>query len=495
MIKMLDFTLDAAIISNTMTDNIQDDKFPSANSIPCRGLLSLLTEGIAVLAQGRVIYANTALCEMTGKNRGEIMGNRFLDLVSDSDRNLVSDYLRQITVAHAGSVDFILRRTVSAGRWVRLLASSLDLQGIYADETGICCSITDITKFQDRIIELERDNRRLRSHLDDTESVLMSFAPSDCNDILLVNRYVEALLGCSIRDIMSGRRHLFDFVFPEDLREVMAFYNGFPEQFDSAEMEYRIIRNDRQIRWVRDMGNTLYVERGYGMPRRVDHTIVDITEQKNREMELTEERRKLSSIIKNSSDMIYRVDKAGNFLDLNPAGRRLLGIEDDFSNKNILNFYIDPRQREILLDKLEKTGAAQQLVKWRVADDQLIDVAINAMTEQSAPGGGITYQGIAHNLTRTLELQRIETIKKIAGGLSDTINTPLMTLSLNMRALRDSLKSGLGNTEEMLEYIDEMEEAYAKIVSPMMVVRDKYWQFREVSDGSGGTIYEIREKS
>jgi PAS domain S-box-containing protein len=477
-----------------MHDNIQNDKFPSANPVPCRNLLSLLTEGIAVLARGRVIYANTALCEMTGRNRGEIIGCRFTELVSDSDRKLVSDYLRQHAVAHSGSVEFLLRRSAGAGRWVQLLASPLDLQGIYADEPGVCCSITDITVFQDRITELDRDNRRLRSHLDDTESVLMNLAPYDSNDILLVNRYVEALLGCSVRDIMSGRRHLFDFVHPDDLHEVMEFYKGFPEQFETAEIEYRIIRNDRQTRWVRDMGNTLYVERGYGMPRRIDHTIVDVTEQKIREMELVEERRKLSSIIKNSTDMIYRVDMAGNFLDLNPAGRRLLGIEDDFKKTSILNFYVDPRQRDILLDQLEKTGAAQQLVKWRVAGGQEIDVAINAVTEQSAPGDIITYQGIAHNLTRTLELQRMDTIKKIAGGLSDRINTPLMTLSLNMRALRDSLGAGSGNTSELLEYIDEMEKAYAKIVGPMKLVRDRYWKIHEVSDGSGGTIYEIHEK-
>ncbi|RJP37275.1 MAG: PAS domain S-box protein [Desulfobacteraceae bacterium] len=477
-----------------MNDNIADDKFPSANPVPCRSLLSLLAEGITVLARGRVIYANAALCEMTGRNRGEIIGCKFIELVSDSDRKLVSDYLRQHAVTQTGGVDFVLRRTAGAGRWVRLLASPIDLRGIYAEEPGVCCSITDITAFQDRIIELDRDNRRLRSHLDDTESVLMNFAPYDCNDILLVNRYVEALLGCSVGDIMNRRRHLFDFVHPDDLQEVMTFYKGFPEQFETAEMEYRIIRNDRQVRWVRDMGNTLYVERGYGMPRRIDHTIVDITEQKNREMELTEERRKLSSIIKNSTDMIYRVDMAGNFLELNPAGRRLLGIKDDFRKTNILNFYVDPRQRDILLDKLEKTGAAQQLVKWKVADGQVIDVAINAVTEQSAPSDNKTYQGIAHNLTRTLELQRIDTIKKITGGLSDKINTPLMTLSLNMRALRDSLKSGSGDTAEMLEYIEEMEIAYSKIVGPMTVVREKYWKVQEVPDGCGGTIYEIQEK-
>ena len=46
----------------------------------------------------------------------------------------------------------------------------------------------------------------------------------------------------------------------------------------------------------------------------------------------------------------------------------------------------------------------------------------------------------------------------------------------------------------MLQYLDEMEKAYNKIVSPMTVVRDKHWQIHEVSDGSGGTIYEIKEE-
>jgi PAS domain-containing protein len=135
---------------------------------------------------------------------------------------------------------------------------------------------------QDQIIELQRDNRRMRSHLDDTESVFMAFAPYDCNDILLVNRYVEALLGCSTKDILNGRRHLFDFVHPDHLPAVTAFYKGFPDTHESAEMEYRIIRDNRNARWVRDMGNTLFVERGHGMPRRVDHTLVDITDQKSR---------------------------------------------------------------------------------------------------------------------------------------------------------------------------------------------------------------------
>ncbi len=471
-----------------------DDKYPSANPVPFRNLLSMITEGVAVLARGRIIYANTALCEMAGKNRSEIIGCRFLDLVPESERVPVSEYLRHIDVASSGAVDFRLERHKSAGRWVRLHADSIDLRGVYAKAPGICCSLHDITDFQDHVIELQRDNRRVRSHLDATESVLISFSPYDCNDILMVNRYVEALLGCSIKELMNGSMHLFDFVHPDFLPQVMEFYNGFPDTYENAEMEYMIVRNDRQVRWVRDMGNTLFVERGRGMPRSIDHTLIDITELKNRELELEEERRKLASIIKNSSDMIYRVDKAGSFLDLNPAGKKLLGVKGDFRKLNIRDLYVNPQQRERLLKKVEEKGNAQQLVKWKVADGQEIDVVINAVAETSAHTGAPTFQGIAHNVTRTLEMQKLNTIKKITGGLSDKINTPLMTLSINMQMVRDAVSADPPDKEKILEYIDEMEKAYTKIVTPMMLVRDKYWEIREVSDGSGGTIYEIREK-
>ena len=182
------------------------------------------------------------------------------------------------------------------------------------------------------------------------------------------------------------------------------------------------------------------------MPRRIDHTLVDITDQKNKELELQEERRKRESIIKNSTEMIYRVDKAGNFIELNPAGMALLGITGDLHQRNILDLYVNHRQREGLLQQLEEQGHAQHVVKWRVAGDAVIDVVINAVVERTAQNEILTYQGIVHNVTRTLELQKLETIKKLAGGLSDKINTPLMTLQMNMQMIRDLLQPGQNDT-------------------------------------------------
>ena len=109
---------------------------------------------------------------------------------------------------------------------------------------------------------------------------------------------------------------------------MIEFYNGFPDAHENAEMEYMIIRQRPQSQVVRDMGNTLFVEREVGVFRGASTiTIVDITDQKNKEIELREERRKRESIIQNSTEMIYRVDKKGNFIDLNPAGMVASGLD------------------------------------------------------------------------------------------------------------------------------------------------------------------------
>jgi PAS domain S-box-containing protein len=322
----------------------------------------------------------------------------------------------------------------------------------------------------------------------------MSFAPYDCNDILLTNRYVEALLGCSVKEIMNGKVHLFDFVHPAYLDGVVDFYRGFPDTNENECLEYVIISKDGKQKWVRDTGNALFIERGHGIPRRIDHTIVDITEQKRREIELEKERSKLESIITNSTDMIYRVDHEGNFLELNPAGMQLLGIDGDPGEKNILDYYVDRNQRDLLVWQLEEKSRAQQTARWRISPGVTIDVVINAVAEVDDAAENFSYQGIVHNVTKTLEMQKIESVKKMCGSLSDKINTPLMTLSMNMQMLRDMLHSAHLDPDEIRACLDAMEKAYARITGPMETVREKYWGIEEVADGVGGTIYEIREK-
>ncbi len=464
------------------------------NPVPYRQVLSSISQGIAILSEGMVIYANGALCDIAGKNRGEMIGHLFLDLIADLDRPRIASYLQKIQETTGDEVVFRIHRSKNAGRDVVMKTMPIHLQGVCSKSRGLCCCITDITVHLERFQTLQRENRRMKSLLDDTESVLLSFAPYDCRDILSVNRHVEAMIGCSVKDIKSGRRHWFDFVHPEYLERVTAFYMAFPDVLENESMEYIVIGKDKTPKWVRDTGNVLFVERGHGMPRRIDHTIVDTTEQKKREFELGAERTKLASIIHNSTDMIYRVDYEGNFLDLNPAGVKLLGLEEGFRKKKILDFYVNPKQRDLLLKNCETArGCTQQVAKWRIGDGKRIDVVITVVAERDMTGRIFSYHGIVHNVTQTLEMQKLESVKKMAGGLSDQINTPLMVMSLNISQLREFLDSGVIDKQEMVACLDEMKIAFSKIVEPLKAVRDTYWKIEEVPDGVGGTIYEIHE--
>ena len=70
-----------------------------------------------------------------------------------------------------------------------------------------------------------------------------------------------------------------------------------------------------------------------------------------------------------------------------------------------------------------------------------------------------------------------------------------MAFNMNMQLIRDELQDGQDNVTAIAEHLDEMEKAYRKIVRSMSLVRSKYWEIVEVSDGCGGTIYEIDEKN
>ena len=474
-------------------DNQLEEIIAASNPVNYRNVLFSLDQGVVVLADERIIYANQAFCEMTGKNRGEMIGHCLPGLMEHCDTSRMEAFLHGATMPSSQDIICSLERESGPGKRVRVHAAPIDLHGAYARSKGLFCSFCDISQLFERIESLARRNRRLRSLLDDTESLVISFAPYDFKDILLVNKHVEALLGCSIRDIRNGTTHLFDFVHPDFLHDVVEFYARFPDETENDWMEYILVGKDKQNKWVRDTGNTLYVEKGFGMPRRVDHTIVDITDQKRREAELEAERTKLNSIIQNSTDMIYRTTTEGCFLELNPAGRKMLGIQGGIRERKIQEFYLNPGKRDMLLDRITQNGQGQQVAKWKTDSETIIDVVINAVPETDMTGTILSYQGIVHNVTYALNMQKMESVKKISGGLSDKINTPLMTIGMNIGLMQEMIGDGDMDAAEFASCLGLMQQAYEQILDPLRTVRHEYWNIREVSDGTGGTIYEIQE--
>lgn len=71
-------------------------------------------------------------------------------------------------------------------------------------------------------------------------------------------------------------------------------------------------------------------------------------------------------------------------------------------------------KRSALLALISKGTPGQQVAKWKTSEGEIIDVAINAVAETDMTGQIVSYQGIVHNVTNALKMQKIESIKKSA---------------------------------------------------------------------------------
>lgn len=98
-----------------------------------------------------------------------------------------------------------------------------------------------------------------------------------------VSREFADIFGCSIEEFLTSskeREYINKYIHPEDRDHVIQAYDKYDTSF-----EYRIVRNDGTIRYVREQAEFIYSDAGESPIHSVG-TIQDITEQKDIEQQL-----------------------------------------------------------------------------------------------------------------------------------------------------------------------------------------------------------------
>jgi PAS domain S-box-containing protein len=107
----------------------------------------------------------------------------------------------------------------------------------------------------------------------------------------LLDGLVEQVTGYAREDLLSGRQRWPDLVHPDDREEWGRHADGLrqAEGAPVADSEYRIVRRDGQVRWVRDVAHSLRDKQG--VPVAIHGAVYDVTERKDAE----EERQRLEA--------------------------------------------------------------------------------------------------------------------------------------------------------------------------------------------------------
>ena len=181
---------------------------------------------------------------------------------------------------------------------------------------------------------------------------------------------------------------------------------------DFYEVEYRIVRPDRQVRWIFRRGRIVRDARG--KPIRYSGVDIDITERKAAEAALTESEQRYRALVDNASDIVATMDLDMRVTSVNPAIERILGYEPSEVVGTLLSRYVPTEElskhKEMLQRKLQGAEETRYETALLRKDGQSCAVEVSSKLVLDALGQPIGVHSIARDITERRNAEERQTL-------------------------------------------------------------------------------------
>lgn len=228
-----------------------------------------------------IIYVNPAFEAITGYSADEVMGRNCRFLQGSDPRQPEMEELRK-ALQEQRECSITLRNYRKDGT---LFWNELHISPVF-DETGDLTHFvgiqTDITQRKQAEAALRHSEQQLHSILHSLSDIVWSASVSG-TEFLYINPMVEKVYGRPVADFVNNPGLWLEMVHPDDREWVKAESNAVLER-GRKDLEYRIIRADGEVRWLRDRCYVICDISSKTM--RLDGIATDITERKQIEEQL-----------------------------------------------------------------------------------------------------------------------------------------------------------------------------------------------------------------
>ncbi|WOD40938.1 diguanylate cyclase domain-containing protein [Nodosilinea sp. E11] len=287
--------------------------------------------------QGYYVAANPAACALLELPQQALIGRRAADFsLSQADFAAVwqqilamgegrSEQQLRLDSGVIKAVEFSATAHIYPNHHLSVLRDITDRKQAKAERDALARQlqqwvINSAEKLQLTEAELRSQQQRTDSILNSLECVVWSVDPTTLATIY-VNAAAEALYGYSPEAFVADANLWFSCVHPEDMPLLIADINVLP-QVGKTDREYRILRADGEMRWVRGQARLVYD--AAGQPLRIDGTTLDISELKRVELVLKDSQTTQQAILEAIPDLLMRVNGDGQILDLISGGEIIL---------------------------------------------------------------------------------------------------------------------------------------------------------------------------
>ena len=336
------------------------------------------TVSLQWLAQdGTILWANRSLADLLGCRPEACVRRKFQEFMADA-KDAQEVFLRLAANERLKNHEIRLRSTDGSIKTVLLDADVFWRDGQFIHSR---CFVRNITTRKNMEEALRRSEQRFRQLAESIQSVFWLWAPGE-KEFLYVSPAYEKIWGRSCESLTRRPAAFIETVHPED-RPAVQRKIAAQDAGEETLSEYRIVRPDGTLRWVRDRAFPLQDERG--RVYRIAGISEDITERKEAQLAVQEKEIKFRAIFENSFDAIG-VSRDGLLVMVNPALVRLYGCDsaDELIGTPVAELVVkDERERVRAYAVQRQRGEAapsNYLTRGRRRDGTELEIEVDVST-------------------------------------------------------------------------------------------------------------------
>ncbi len=229
-------------------------------------------------AQGRCIYANARMLEMTGLAEEEIFGEGWRQALHPADRDRVVE--SWMSAAKCGDEFMDDHRFLDRnGRSLSVVVHAKPLPLMDGQPQGYVGVVTDITERQKAEEALRRAELRYRTLVEQLPAITYIAEFGESGRWSYVSPQIETLLGFSPKEWTGDPALWQQQMYEEDRQRVLREENQARQTGQVFRAEYRMRARDGRMVWFRDEGVVLASETQESEPL-LQGVMYDITKQK-----------------------------------------------------------------------------------------------------------------------------------------------------------------------------------------------------------------------